>query len=94
MEALRNNLSRINGELGHFLDDADRNDPQYVRNIVSLHKEVRETIKDMMRVQERAVGSTAETMNAQTINILKVELAKESPEVWTRLRSKLMGGEQ
>ena len=94
MDALRNNLSRINGELGHFLDDADRNDPQYVRNIVSLHKEVRETIKDMMRVQERAVGNTAETMNAQTINILKVELAKESPEVWTRLRSKLMGGEQ
>ncbi|MAK83071.1 hypothetical protein [Phenylobacterium sp.] len=93
MDSLRNNLSRINGELGHFLDDADRNDPQYVRNIVSLHKEVRETIKDMLRVQERAAGSTTENMTAQTINILKVELAKESPEVWARLRGKLMGGE-
>jgi len=93
MEALRNNLSRINGELGHFLDDADRNDPQYVRNIVSLHKEVRETVKDIMRVQERAAGATNEHMTAQTINILKVELAKESPEVWARLRGKLMGGE-
>jgi len=93
MESLRNNLSRLNGELGHFLDDADRNDPQYVRNIVSLHKEVRETIKDMMRVQERAAGGTTENLNAQTINILKVELAKESPEVWARLREKLMGGE-
>jgi len=91
MDALRNNLSRINGELGHFLDDADRNDPQYVRNIVSLHKEVRETVKDIMRVQERAAGTTNENMTAQTINILKVELAKESPEVWTRLRGKLMG---
>ena len=93
MDALRNNLSRINGELGHFLDDADRNDPQYVRNIVSLHKEVRETVKDIMRVQERAAGNTTENMTAQTINILKVELAKESPEVWARLRGKLMGGE-
>ena len=93
MDSLRNNLARINGELAHFLDDADRNDPQYVRNIVSLHKEVRETVKDIMRVQERAAGSTTETMNAQTINILKVELAKESPEVWAKLRGKLMGGE-
>ena len=93
MNSLRTNLSRINGELGHFLDDADRNDPQYVRNIVALHKEVRETVKDIVRVQERAAGTTNETMNAQTINILKVELAKESPEVWARLRNKLMGGE-
>ena len=91
MDALRNNLSRINGELGHFLDDADRNDPQYVRNIVSLHKEVRETVKDIIRVQERAAGTTNENMTAQTINILKVELAKESPEVWARLRGKLIG---
>jgi hypothetical protein len=91
MQSLRDNLSRINGELSHFLDDADRNDPQYVRNIVSLHKEVRESIKDMMRVQERAAGNVTENMTAQTINILKVELAKESPEVWARLRGKLLG---
>ena len=76
-----------------FLDDADRNDPQYVRNIVSLHKEVRETVKDMLRIQDRAAGNVTENLNAQTINILKVELAKESPEVWARLRAKLMGGE-
>jgi recombinational DNA repair protein RecR len=92
MQSIRDNLSRLNGELGHFLDDADRNDPQYVRNIVSLHKEVRETVKDIMRVQERAAGSTTENITAQTINILKVELAKESPEVWARLRGKLVGG--
>ena len=93
MDSLRDNLSRLNGELGHFLDDADRNDPQYVRNIVSLHKEVRETVKDMLRIQDRAAGNVTENLNAQTINILKVELAKESPEVWARLRAKLMGGE-
>ena len=94
MQSIRDNLSRLNGELGHFLDDADRNDPQYVRNIVSLHKEVRETVKDMMRVQERAAGNVTENITAQTINILKVELAKESPEVWARLRTKLVGGDE
>jgi CII-binding regulator of phage lambda lysogenization HflD len=93
MESVRNNLNRLNGELGFFLDDADRNDPQYVRNIVSLHKEVRDTINMMMKIQDRAAGNVTENINAQTINILKVELAKESPEVWRRLRGKLMGDE-
>ena len=91
MTSIRNNLNRLNGELGFFLDDADRNDPQYVRNIVSLHKEVRDTINMMMKIQDRAAGNVTENINAQTINILKVELAKESPEVWRRLRGKLMG---
>ena len=91
MESIRGNLSRLNGELSHFLDDADRNDPLYVRNIVSLHKEVRDTVHMMMKIQDRAAGSVTENINAQTINILKVELAKESPEVWRKLRTKLMG---
>jgi hypothetical protein len=64
-----------------------------VRNIVSLHKEVRDTINMMMKIQDRAAGNVTENINAQTINILKVELAKESPEVWRRLRGKLMGDE-
>tara|TARA_R110000796_G_scaffold46057_1_gene111515 strand:+ start:304 stop:987 length:684 start_codon:yes stop_codon:yes gene_type:complete len=91
MESIRGNLSRLNGELSFFLDDADRNDPQYVRNIVSLHKEVRDTVTMMLKIQDRAAGSVTENINAQTINILKVELAKESPDVWRKLRTKLMG---
>ena len=45
----------------------------------------------MIKIQDRAAGSVTENINAQTINILKVELAKESPEVWKKLRTKLMG---
>ena len=45
----------------------------------------------MVKIQDRAVGNTNETINAQTINILKVELAKESPEVWKKVRTKLLG---
>jgi|TARA_R100000482_G_scaffold98693_2_gene42583 predicted transcriptional regulator len=93
MQSIRSNLGRINGELQHFLDDADRNDPLYVRNIVSLHKEVRDTVNMMMKLEERAAGNVTENLNAQTINILKVELAKQSPEVWKQLRAKLIDGE-
>ena len=91
MQSIRGNLSRLNGELSHFLDDADRNDPLYVRNIVSLHKEVRDTVNMMMKIQDRAAGSASENINSQTINIIKVELAKESPDVWRKLRTKLIG---
>jgi len=78
-----------------MLDDADRNDPQYVRNLTGLSKEVRETVKDILKIQERAGIAGAEaTMKADTINILKIELAKESPEVWRRVRQTLMSVEE
>jgi predicted transcriptional regulator len=94
MDIMRSNLERINGELGLVLDDADRNDPAYVKNIIGLHKEVRETLSTMVRFQEKAMGETNQTIQADTVNILKVELAKESPEVWKRVRSKLLEEEE
>ena len=90
MESLRSNVERLNGELGVFLDDADRNDPSYVKNITALHREVRETLGLMLKLQERTVGEIQQTIQADTVNILKVELAKESPEVWKRIRNKLL----
>ena len=90
MQTLRSNIERINGELNLILDDADRHDPQYVRNITTLHKEVRESLNLMMKIQDRSMGDTQQNIQADTVNILKVELAKESPEVWARIRSKLM----
>ena len=77
-----------------FLDDADRNDPAYIKNLVSLHKEVRDTLTTMVRFQEKAMGDASQTIQADTVNILKVELAKESPEVWKRVRSKLLEEEE
>ena len=94
MDIMRSNLERINGELGLFLDDADRNDPAYVKNIIGLHKEVRETLSTMVRFQEKAMGDVSQNIQADTVNILKVELAKESPEVWKRVRSKLLEEEE
>tara|TARA_R100000773_G_C4188653_1_gene95400 strand:- start:32 stop:610 length:579 start_codon:yes stop_codon:yes gene_type:complete len=94
MDIMRSNLERMNGELGLFLDEADRNDPAYVKNIIGLHKEVRETLSTMVRFQEKAMGDVSQNIQADTVNILKVELAKESPEVWKRVRSKLLEEEE
>lgn len=94
MDMMRSNLERVNGELDLFLDDADRNDPAYIKNLVSLHKEVRDTLTTMVRFQEKAMGDASQTIQADTVNILKVELAKESPEVWKRVRSKLLEEEE
>ena len=94
VDVMRGNLERLNGELGLFLDDADRNDPAYVKNIIGLHKEVRETLTTMVKFQERAMGEVQHNIQADTVNILKVELAKESPEVWKRVRAKLLEEEE
>ena len=94
VDVMRSNLERLNGELGLFLDDADRNDPAYVKNITTLHKEVRETLTTMVKLQDRAMGEVSQTIQADTVNILKVELAKESPEVWKRVRAKLLEEEE
>jgi len=94
MDMMRSNLERVNGELDLFLDDADRNDPAYIKNLVSLHKEVRDTLTTMVRFQEKAMGDTSQSIQADTVNILKLELSKESPEVWKRVRSKLLEEEE
>jgi hypothetical protein len=94
IDVMRGNLERLNGELDLFLEDADRNDPAYVKNIVSLHKEVRDTLTTMVRFQQDSVGEISQNIQADTVNILKVELAKESPEVWKRIRSKLLEEEE
>ena len=90
MDMMRSNLERVNGELDLFLDDADRNDPAYIKNLVSLHKAVRDSLSTIVKFQERAMGESSQTIQADTVNIMKIELAKESPEVWKRIRDKLL----
>ena len=90
MGALRSNIERLNGELNLIMDDADRNEPNYVRNLTMLHREVRETLTMMMKLQDRSMGEVEQNIQAETVNILKIELAKESPEIWARIRNKLI----
>ena len=94
MDMMRSNLERVNGELDLFLDDADRNDPAYIKNLVSLHKEVRDTLTTMVKFQEKVMGDASQNIQADTVNILKLELSKESPEVWKRVRAKLLEEEE
>jgi len=96
MEALRENVEKLNGELGYLFENPDRNDPQFYGNLQRMHKEVRETVKDILKIQERAMGGQAAEagINAQTVNLIKVELSKESPDVWRKIRSKLVEGDE
>ena len=95
METLRSNVEKLNGELAHLFENPDRNDPAFYANLTRMHKETRETVKDILKIQERAMGGNSEsTITANTVNLIKVELAKESPEVWRRIRSQLVGEDE
>jgi len=87
---LRSNAERLNHKLSELLDEGSVHEDGFVRDAVSLHKEVRETVKDLLRFQDQW-GAQSDTQQVnQTFNILQVELSKESPEVWARLKAQLM----
>jgi len=89
INVLRDNVGKLNGKLSELMDEGSVHDEGFVRNAVTLHKEVRETIKDLTKVQEIWGTSGEGSQVNQTINILQVEIAKESPDSWKRIKSKL-----
>ena len=90
MDTLRNNVERLNQRLNDYLDETSIHEDGFVRDAVSLHKEVRESIKDMMKMNDQW-GTQSDTPQVnQTINVLKVELSKESPETWKRIKESLL----
>ena len=84
------NVERLNEKLHDFLDESTGYEDGFVRDAVTLHKEVRESIKDLLKMNESWGTSTEGTQVNQTINILKVELAKESPDTWKRIKAELL----
>ena len=86
---LRSNVERLNGKLTELMDEGSVHEEGFVRNAVSLHKEVRESIKDLTKFQDQWGTMGEGSQVNQTINILNVELAKESPETWKRIKSQL-----
>ena len=82
-------LEKLNHKLSELLDEGSVHEDGFVTDAVKLHKEVRESIKDLVKFQEQwGPQSDGQQIN-QTINILSVELQNESPETWKRLKSKL-----
>ena len=86
---LRSNVEKLNNKLSELMEEGSVHEEGFVRNAVTLHKEVRESIKDLTGFQDKWGTQTDGTQINQTINILKVELAKESPDSWKRIKSKL-----
>lgn len=89
VEILRNNVETLNGKLGLLMNEVSIHDDGAVSDLVKLHKEVRETLKDLVKYQEKW-SEPEEKMVANTINILKVEMAKESPDTWKRVKQALL----
>jgi hypothetical protein len=86
---LRSNAEKLNHKLSELLDEGTVHEDGFVRDAVALHKEVRETVKDLLRFQDQwGAKSDGQQVN-QTFNILQVELGKESPETWMRIKRQL-----
>ena len=86
---LQSNVEKLNGKLSELLDEGTVHEDGFVRDAVILHKEVRETVKDLLRFQDQWGAKTDNQQVNQTINVLQIELSKESPETWTRIRKQL-----
>ena len=71
------------------MSETNIHDDGVISDMVRLHKEVRETLKDLTTYQEKWAEPTTKVAN-NTINVLKVELGKESPDVWKRVKSSLL----
>jgi len=89
VHALRQNVEGLNHKLQQLMSEGSVHEEGFVRDAVSLHKEVRESIKDLLKFEEKWTEPEAQTVN-NTINVLKVELAQESPEVWRRVKKRLL----
>lgn len=89
LNVLRSNVERLNSKLDELMIEGSVHEDGFVRKAVSLHKEVRESIKDLTRFQDQWGVMGEGTQVNQTINVLQVELAKENPESWKRIKNKL-----
>ena len=91
MSVLRGNVEKLNGKLNDLMDEKDIHDDGFIRDAVTLHKEVRESIKDLSKLSTDWGPTGDGSQVNQTINIMKVELAKESPDTWKRIKEELVG---
>ena len=89
VKTLRQNVESLNHKLQQLMSEGSVFEEGFVRDAVTLHKVVRESIKDLMKFEEKWTEPESQTVN-QTINVLKVELQQESPEVWRRVKQRLL----
>ena len=87
---LRNNVEKLNEKFNELLDYGSVHEDGFVGDAVKLHKEVRESIKDLVKLDEKWGSDNEGAQINQTFNILKVELSKESPDSWKRIKEQLI----
>lgn len=90
VNVLRTNVEKLNDKFNELLDYGSVHEDGFVGDAVKLHKEVRESIKDLVKLNDSWGADSDGTQINQTFNILKVELAKESPDSWKRIKEQLL----
>ncbi len=89
VDLMRSNVEGLNAKLSQFMAETSIHDDGVVSDMVKLHKEVRETLKDLSKYQEKWAEPT-KAASTNTINILKLELGKESPDTWKRIKQQIL----
>ena len=59
-------------------------------NPTIIFKMLKRSLKDMLKLNNDWGSDSNETTVNQTINVLKLEMSKESPETWSRIRAQLI----
>ena len=89
VDLLRKNVESLNHKLHTVMEETSVHEDGAISDLVKLHKEVRETLKDLVKYSDKW-AEPEEKMVANTINILKVEMSKESPDTWKRVKEALL----
>ena len=93
VSVLRSNTERLNQKLTRYMDEVSIHDDGAVSDMVRLSKEIRESIRDLTTFQS-SWTKPEDKMVANTINILKLEMVKESPDTWKRVKEALLNQEE
>ena len=89
VDLLRQNVESLNHKLHTVMEEVSVHEDGAISDLVKLHKEVRETLKDLTQYQDKW-AEPEEKMVANTINILKLEMSKESPDTWKRVKEAIL----
>ena len=89
VDLLRQNVETLNHKLHTYMEETNIHQDGAITDMVKLHKEVRETLNDLVKYSDKW-AEPEEKMVANTINILKVEMSKESPDAWRRVKKALL----
>ena len=88
VEILRDNVQGLNGKLAQFMEETNIHDDGVISDMVRLHKEVRETLKDLAVWMERT-DNVEKQQSVSIVEVLQNVFSEKAPEEWREMREAL-----